>query len=282
MIDTLELYRWAVQDPEGHAEVLRRVYAFVRPGAAARVLREDFAGTSAESVAWAGMDERHQAVAIDLDGAALAWAGRRAARLLGASAGRVRFVTGDVTTLRPPEVPAADVVSALNYSVLYLKDHAALAAYLRNAHASLAPRGVLMLNTFGGPEATKVGTTRHAVVPTPKTACEVPPAPFDYDWQVVWFDRAASLIECRIHFAVPSASDPAQSETVRDAFIYRWRLWSPRELLGACTHAGFRSVQVWRHTFDPARGAAGVYLGPVRPQALDGLATWNAYIVAGK
>jgi len=51
-LDTLELYRWAVQDPETHATVLRLMYERLHPGRTPMLLREDFAGTSAEAVAW--------------------------------------------------------------------------------------------------------------------------------------------------------------------------------------------------------------------------------------
>ena len=58
-MDRLELYRWAVQDPETHAVVLRTMYERLRPGRQPAILREDFAGTSAESVAWVMLQQLH-------------------------------------------------------------------------------------------------------------------------------------------------------------------------------------------------------------------------------
>ena len=73
--------RILAQDPETHAIVLRTMYERLRPGREPLVLREDFAGTSADSVAWVALSRGRLAIAIDLDGPALEWAQRRAAHL---------------------------------------------------------------------------------------------------------------------------------------------------------------------------------------------------------
>ena len=67
---------------------------------------------------------------------------------------------------------------------------------------------------------------------------------------------------------------------MRDAFRYDFRPWSVHELVEACAQAGFSDVQVWRHTCDPSRGAAGVFLGCVEPDSLPAFEKWSAYIVA--
>ncbi|MFN0011036.1 MAG: hypothetical protein ACKVS8_05255 [Phycisphaerales bacterium] len=279
-MDTLELYRWAVQDPDTHAAVLGAMYESVRPRLRPVVLREDFAGTSAESVAWVALKPRHRAVAVDLDGATLDWARRRAARLLGPRAADVQFVQGDCLAVGPPAVPAADIISVLNFSILYLREADVLAAYLRSALANLAPGGVLVFNVFGGPLATTVGTTRHAVEPNPRSAAETAIPPFHYGWEVRSFDAASGLIDCRIHFEIDDAAAPGGVNHLRDAFTYDWRLRSVAELTDACRRAGFSSVQVWRHTYDASKGAKGVFLGRIEPRTLEALDTWTAYIVA--
>src|SRR5687768_14840233 len=120
-MDTLELYRWAVQDPETHAEVLRIMYESVYPRRTPTVLREDFAGTAAESVAWVALQGRRKAVAVDLDGETVEWARKRAERILGSDAASIDFIEGDVITIAPPRVQTADIVSVLNFSIFYLK-----------------------------------------------------------------------------------------------------------------------------------------------------------------
>src|SRR5687767_6970524 len=101
-MDILELYRWAVQDPETHAEVLRIMYESVHPGRSPTVLREDFAGTAAESVAWVALQEGRAAVAVDLDRETLRWARHRAERILGSEAECIEFIEGDVIAVAPP------------------------------------------------------------------------------------------------------------------------------------------------------------------------------------
>ena len=48
----------------------------------------------------------------------------------------------------------------------------------------------------------------------------------------------------------------------------------------AAARAGFGAVEFWRHTYDPSKGAAGVFLGAVDPGAVAELSTWTGYIVA--
>ena len=113
-------YRLAPKTPEGaravddlvrafeeqRATVLRVMHDRLRPGRSPVVLREDFAGTAADSVAWVALGRGCRAVAVDLDAGALAWASARAARLLGERAGAVEFVESDVMAAAPPRVPA--------------------------------------------------------------------------------------------------------------------------------------------------------------------------------
>ena len=282
-MDTLELYRWAVQDPETHAEVLRLIYEHLRPGRTPTVLREDFAGTSAESVAWVALRAGRQAIAVDLDAPTIQWASRRASRILSDNSRSIHFLVSDSLKVAPPQVQPADLVSVLNFSMLYLRERETLDAYLAHAHACLAPSGILVMNTFGGTEAVRVGTTTHRVTPAPRLASEAtppPPPPFDYHWEVRSYDATSARLDCRIYFDIPTPD--GQPLHLRDAFRYDWRLWTLPELTAACTRAGFSNVQVWRHTFDPSKGAAGVFLGPVHPNAVAGLASWTAYVVASK
>ena len=281
-LDPLELYRWAVQDPETHAIVLRTIYAWVRSGRQPVVLREDFAGTCAESVAWVALRRGRRAIAIDLDGPTLAWAQHRAVRLLGSRASEIQFVQADVRSVGPPEVPPADIISVLNYSILYPREPDELSSYLRQALSGLAADGMLVLNLFGGSAATRPGTTRRHVRPQPRLPTEPPFPEFDYVWEVRSFEPASRRIDCRIHFEVPGSVASGHSREVRDAFRYDWRLWSVAELAEACARAGFSDVQVWRHTYDPSKGADGVFLGPIAPEGLLELDRWSAYLVAGR
>jgi SAM-dependent methyltransferase len=275
-MDILELYRWAVQDPETHATVLGIMYEQCRGGRKASVLREDFAGTSAESVAWVALDGDRRAIAVDLDARTLAWARDRAARLLSERAGQVEFVEGDVLEVAPPRVAPADIVSVLNFSMCYFHRREALLTYLRHARESLAPGGLLVCNLFGGADAIRRRVDRRKVTPAPRLSSEKAIAPFEYEWEHRSYDAVSGRLDCRIHFSV---SDEAGAiRELRDAFTYDFRLWGIPEFKEAVREAGFADVQVWRHTYDASRGAAGVFLGSV--DSIGNEAAWTAYIVA--
>jgi SAM-dependent methyltransferase len=276
-IDKLELYRWAVQDPETHVAVLERMYRTLRNNAAPQVLREDFAGTSAEAVAWVAAGPNRQALAIDLDASTIAWARKRAERLLGERAGQVSFYTADVLSIAPPKVLAADVISALNFSVLYFHEREALQQYLEHARQCLAPGGILVANLFGGPGGMRVDVDRRQVTPVARTKGEITPPPFEYHWEQRRYDAVTGQIDCRIHFLPGEGYGAVGGTLIRDAFCYDWRLWTLPEIVDLMRAAGFADVQGWRHTYDPSRGAAGVFLGAV--EHLENLETWVAYVV---
>lgn len=269
-VDKLQLYRWAVQDPATHVAVLSRMYAAIRPGHEPRVLREDFAGTSAEAVEWVRRGEQREAVAIDLDGPTLAWAARRAERLLGARARQVKMIEGDVMQVAPPDVPAADIISALNFSILYFHERSSLEGYFRHARRSLAEGGLLVMNLFGGAEAARTYVDKRQIEPTLRGEEPIPP-PFEYRWEQRNYNAITGRIDCRIHFTIDGT-------TLNDAFTYNWRLWTLPELIDALRSAGFADVQVWRHTYDPQLKPHPVFLGPVH--AIGDAATWLAYVVA--
>lgn len=278
--DPLELYRWAVQDPETHAAVLRIMYERLNPGRSPTVMREDFAGTSAESVAWVALRRGRRAIAVDRHVPTLAWARARAERILGERAADIAFIESDVMRAAPPHTPEADIISILNFSILYLHEREELRSYLSHARRCLAPDGLLVLNTFGGPWSRRVRTDIHRITPTPRLPAEAAIPPFEYHWEQRSYDAASARLDCRIHFAVPDSDAPSGRREIRDAFRYDWRLWNLPELIGSLLEAGFGDVQVWRHTHDPSKGAAGVFLGQVPASDVERLDHWTAYVVA--
>lgn len=269
--DVLELYRWAVQDPITQARVLQLVYARTWPGRVPGLLREDFAGTAMDSVAWVAMCEGRHALAVELHGPTLEWARARAQALLGARAGRLTFVHSDVRQVGPPDVPAAHVVAALNFSIFAFLERPVLRAYFEQARRALSEHGVFVANAFGGPERMRAHVRTAIVADRAGLPGETPPAPFEYQWEQHPYDAVTAQVDCRIHFA--RAGKPGVA--VRDAFRYRYRLWTLPELVEIAREAGFREVQVWQHTYEPG---AGVFLGPV--ERIEGADRWMAYLVA--
>lgn len=278
-LDSLELYRWAVQDPETHAEVLRIMYETTNPGRRPVLLREDFAGTAAESVAWVALQPGRRAVAVDRDLPTVEWATKRAQRILAGNAGTVEFIVEDVMAVGPDRAGAADILSVLNFSILYFHDRESLDPYLAHARSCLAPGGILVLNAFGGPEAMRRRVDVYPVDPSPRLSTEAAVPPFEYVWEQRWYDAASRVADCRIHFNIADAGS-GKLRQIRDAFRYDFCLWPPWEMVEALHAAGFDSVEVWRHTYNPEIGPESLFLGPVPVDVLDDLDHWTAYFVA--
>lgn len=271
--EILERYRWATQDPPAQAAVLAEIHRRVRGGSEARLLREDFAGNGADAVAWVAGGSGRRALTVDADAVTVAHGQQRALRLLGRRARCIDWHVADVHAVAPPMVQRADLMSVLNFSIGYLHTRTALRRYLEHARRALDEHGVLVLNTFGGPDALAAHTDRHAVVPGPDSTL----APFDYLWETRRFDACSARIDCRIHFEWPDAAVPGGVRRVDDAFRYDWRLWTLPELTEALREAGFSRAQVWRHTAREGRNGPRVFLGPVR--SLRNRRIWVAYVV---
>lgn len=272
---TLERYRWAVQDPERQAAVLAEIHRR-RRGTEARVLREDFAGNAADSVAFVAAGRARRAIAVDADPATVAHGQGRAARLLGRRARAIDWHCADVHARAPPAVAAADLLSVLNFSIGYLHDRSALLRYLRHARDSLTPGGVFVANLHGGADALRPGIARHRIEPGRERGQRQALPAFDYLWETRRFDAVRGRIDCRIHFEWTDGDGSLRR--TEDAFRYDWRLWSPPELLEALAEAGFRRPEVWRHTARDTRVGPRVFLGPVR--RLCDLPRWTVYVVA--
>jgi SAM-dependent methyltransferase len=256
-VDVLGLYQYAVQDPERQAAVLAAIYRRCRAGAEASTLREDFAGNAADARAWVRGGDYRSAVAVERD-PDTAKAAIRAARGDVNCPGRLGVLCGDVLSVSPPRHAPVDVIAALNFSVGYLRDRASLLGYFRHARRCLAPKGVLVINTFGGDDALRIATTCLRITPPVESGI---PA-YDYLWEVRAYDAARSTIDCRIHFAFPD--QPDRDGSLQNAFVYRWRLWSPEDLVAALRAAGFARARAWRHTISWKDEKPEVQFGPTR------------------
>lgn len=238
----LRHYRAAVQHPLFEVAFAERVYAHHNrqhgqgdvPGGPV-LLREDFAGTGTVAAMWVLSHPDRQALAVDRHGPTLRWAEREAVALLGERAGDWHGVISDVLDFRGPKV---DVLISTNFGVLYHHSREALLQYLKHARRCLRPGGVMVFDFFGGPGAMRPMTQRRENV----TAGDVDDPtlePFGYEWEQRAYDAATSRIDCRIHFELGDGS------RLDDAFVYRWRLWQPVELVEAMTEAGFVGVALW-------------------------------------
>ena len=262
----LALYRWAVQHPQAEVGFLSRVFQH-HHGSPPWLLREDYCGTAAVSGAWVAMGPSHQAIAIDHHLPTLRWAHRRALRELGPREADLHLVHADVAEVMGPRV---HVAAALNFSVLVHHDRLALLRYLRHLRRCLKPRGVAVMDVFGGPGAVRRQTQRRRISPPSSAGLE----PFTYHWQQHSHDPATGLIDCRIHFTL------ADGRRLRDAFRYHWRLWTAHELAGALIEAGFQHAEVWLDRYDRRTGLSDGHYRPVK--RIDRREDHVAYVVGVK
>ncbi len=255
--DKYELYEESVQDPDGDVDRVRRMYKRAH-GRPARTLREDFCGTAVFASAWVAASARHRAVAVDLDPEPLAYARQHhLAKLRTEQRERVQLVEADVLTLDPG---AFDIVVAFNFSYFILRKRHELRGYFESIRRSLSEHGLLILDVYGGPEAQERREERREY------------EDFTYVWDQDRFDPITHSATCLIHFEFPDGSE------IRDAFRYRWRLWSIPELRDLLHEVGFRETTVyWEGTEKRTNEPNGVYRP--RKHAEDDPA-WVAYITA--
>ena len=110
--DKYALYESAVYEPEADYRFIQRRFRRAR-GRAAKLLREDFAGTSKLSALWARRMPDGHGWAVDLDPEPLAWGLARHILPLGAASERVTQLRANVLSVETPKV---DAVSAFNFS----------------------------------------------------------------------------------------------------------------------------------------------------------------------
>lgn len=246
--DRHALYEAAVQRPEVMVGFIEDVSE--HGGLSPRVLREDFCGTANLAAHWIASSADRRAVAVDNDPAILDWAERHNRSPLGSIARRLALVNADVRSVRR----RADVLVSLNFSHFIYKRRDALRDYLRHAWRCLNRPGMMILDAFGGPASITPEVDQRNF------------ASFTYLWEQAAFNPITSEILCKIHFRFPNGS------TMRDAFVYDWRLWSLPELTELLHEVGFDDLDIY---FESEDG----FITDLDPTDCD---AWVAYLVAYK
>ena len=136
---SLELYRWSTQDPNAQAAALAEIFRRIRPGQEPQLLREDFAGNAADSVAWIAGGRQRRAIAVDMNAPTLEHAKRRADRLLGKRAERLHFVLADVHQIAPPQVSIESTYIGANAEQVESSVTQITSAAARNAKYGFSP-----------------------------------------------------------------------------------------------------------------------------------------------
>lgn len=251
-LDRFALYELCAQAPTRDARVLAAIH-----GGPARVLGEDFCGTAALSRAWADLDPRNRAVAVDHDAATLARA---------ASHRRVGLIRADVMEVREP----ADVIAVLNFSIGELHRRAGLVRYLAHARARLRKRGAFVCDIYGGADSHLTGTVEQRVTGPGRER-------ITYFWEQRTADPFTGRVVNAMHFAVRPARG-GRARRIDDAFVYDWRLWSVPELREAMAEAGFASTSVYSRVPDAVDTDGGFHMLPIDDAAEIG-DSFSVYVV---
>lgn len=233
-------------------------YRRIRGGRAAR-LREDFCGTGNTSCEWVRRRPTNTAIGLDIDAQTLDW-GRthKLARLKPAARERIELIRSNVLT-PPPAARGVDIVLAMNFSYNVFHERRTMLRYLRAVRRSLAPGGVLFMDSYGGWESIRKQTDRRKV------------GRFTYIWEQAEYDPVTARYACHIHFAFRDGS------RLRRAFSYDWRFWSLPELRDLLADAGFSRTTVYWEGDDGKGGGDGEFK-PVESAEQD--PSWIAYISA--
>lgn len=253
--DRYALYTAAVQSPEADVAFFHQLYEKLNGRPPVHV-REDFCGTAAISFQWIHAGPGHRAIAVDLDPEPLRWAREHYLPLFAPEARRrITLRKANVLNVRTPRM---DVILALNFSYCVFKERKTLLRYLRNCRNALAPGGVMILDTYGGPDGRRAMETR-----TKLDGCT-------FVWEQASYNPITAEAVNHIHFLFPDGS------RLRRAFSYDWRIWTPAELTDLLREAGYREARVYWEARNRRGERTGVYHH--RTRAIED-ENWVAYIV---
>ncbi|HEV8111880.1 MAG TPA: class I SAM-dependent methyltransferase [Planctomycetota bacterium] len=234
-----------MQSPERVVALLLSIH-----GASPRALGEDFCGTAAVSRAWVRIVPGGSAVAVDLDAGVLERA---------AGDARIELVHGDACNATDPARHRADVIFVGNFSIGEIGERPGLVRYLSRARERLDAHGIFVCDTYAGPSSLRVGAVE-------RSHWIEGGARILYVWEQREFDPCTSRAVNAMHFRVERDGEIVQS--IEDAFVYRWRLWSVPELRDAMAEAGFAATEVvpMQPSADAAEGFIPCVVGRTDPR----------------
>jgi len=235
--DRHDLYERTVQSPEKVVTFLRGIH-----GRSPVVLGEDFCGTASVSRAWVRLVQEGTAVAVDHDPSVL-----ERAQSAG-NPGRLERIQGDVREATDPGRHAADVIFVGNFSIGEIHERPDLLRYLARSRERLRKGGVFVCDTYGGPSAFRTGAVERSHWIEGGVRIR-------YVWEQRQADPFTARVVCAMHFRLERGGEIFQS--IEDAFVYRWRLWSVPELRETMLEAGF----AWTEVRSELYGDPGIGLG---------------------
>ena len=251
------LYETSVQCVEAEIDFVDQTFEKLRKRSA-RVLREDFCGTTNSSCEWVRRRSSNVAWSVDLDPDVLDWGRKNHIRKLKPEQQkRLNVVNANVLDCGITET---DVVLAMNFSYWIFKERKLMLQYFRSVYDSLVKDGIFMLDFFGGYEAFREmeESTEHEG--------------FTYVWDQAHYNPITGHATFHIHFHFDDGS------MLENAFTYDWRIWTLPEIREVLREAGFKETVYWEGTDEEGEGN-----GEYSPsEEGDADAGWIAYIVAEK
>jgi SAM-dependent methyltransferase len=257
--DKFSLYLQSVQTPDSDARFLSRRFQKLA-GRPLRILREDFCGTANLLCEFVRLNKKNRGIGIDLDQRPLEWCKKvNYRKLMTEEQSRLLLLQKDVMAAKTEPV---DMIVALNYSYSVLKTRDKLLQYLKTARKFLLPGGIFLVDVHGG----------SAVPIVDQEVWDIDG--FKYVWDVSSFDPISHRMVCKIHFAFSDGS------SLRNAFVYDWRLWTLPEVQELFEAAGFRNIHIlWEGTDSQTNLGNGV-LRRVRQGRAEG--AWYAVVIGQK
>jgi SAM-dependent methyltransferase len=253
-----ELYLDSVQSPDVDVVFYRKVYRELRHREP-HLFREDFCGTFALCKEWVKLNPRNVAYGLDLDPEPLEYGKtHHQSSLTEQQKKRLHPIEGDVVKTK---VPAVDLVAAVNFSYFIFKKRQELKSYFSNVLKGLKPRGLFIVDVFGGSECCDENEEKTSY------------RKFNYFWHQQGFDPVWNGAKFSIHFQLKG------QKKIEDVFTYDWRMWSIPEIREIMMESGFKKTHVyWEGTTSRGKGD-GVF---TRTEKGEECEAWVAYVVGEK
>ena len=187
-----ELYEHCVQSPPSDVDFLQTVYEHYYH-CSPKCIREDFCGTAALSVEWVKRSVDNYAIGIDLDLETLQWGYQHhvQTKLSQKEKERIWLIHGNV--LDGCSAIQSDIIVAQNFSWMLLRQRQQLIQYFQTCQQQLRPRGLLLLDIYGGPESQQ---PCHEMTYYPKYK-------FAYHWIQETYNPVTNHVQCGIGFSFP-------------------------------------------------------------------------------